>query len=322
MLETFCLGLSDPLSKHPITWWHNTGRCSSSSILQESRKDVWRISHYTQHALTRTSQRCVEGLWPSTRILAVPIWTLQWDIRTSANKQQTDRATASEAFSTGQLSLFLFFPIWVWTRLHFNMSVSWSTDLWIDLVHHFSYTWWTVSFIYSVHSRHTVCWGLDINFTAVSATSSNHIPRICEFNIPKIVPLYEGNGLPVCIVTLSSDLNRWVLDQATISEETLHHNSHCRPVKVHYFAKVSFFIGDHTSNRDSQGIILLAVVSWYFPHTCRHVLSKPVEVWSPSMFEAHGVYSFVPIHVFVARCAYCVKVVESESLLLVVPLVE
>ena len=40
------------------------------------------------------------------------------------------------------------------------------------------------------------------------------------------------------------------------------------------------------------------------------------------MFEAHGVYSFVPIHLFVTRCAYCVKVVESESLLLVVPLVE
>ena len=40
------------------------------------------------------------------------------------------------------------------------------------------------------------------------------------------------------------------------------------------------------------------------------------------MFEAHGVYSFVPVHLFVARCANCVKVVESESLLLVVPLVE
>lgn len=130
---------------------------------------------------------------------------------------------------------------------------------------------------------------------------------------------YNTNRQSIALVKWDNDL---FLDQATISEETLHHNSHCRPVKVHYFAKVSFFIGDHTSNRDSQGIILLAVVSWYFPHTCRHVLGKPVEVWSPSMFEAHGVYSFVPIHVFVARCAYCVKVVESESLLLVVPLVE
>ena len=61
------------LCQSTLSFDDNTGmrRCSSSSILQESRKDVWRISHYTQHALTRTSQRCVEGLWPSTRILAL-----------------------------------------------------------------------------------------------------------------------------------------------------------------------------------------------------------------------------------------------------------
>ena len=130
---------------------------------------------------------------------------------------------------------------------------------------------------------------------------------------------YNTGWQSIALVKWDNDL---FLDQPTISEETLHHNSNCRPVKVHYFAKVSFCIGDHTSSSDSQGSILLSVVSWYFPHTCRHVLGKPVEVWNPSMFEAHGVYSFVPVHLFVARCAYCVKVVESESLLLVVSLVE
>ena len=39
------------------------------------------------------------------------------------------------------------------------------------------------------------------------------------------------------------------------------------------------------------------------------------------MYEPHDVYCFVPVNLFVARCADCVKVVESESLLLV-PLVE
>ena len=128
---------------------------------------------------------------------------------------------------------------------------------------------------------------------------------------------YNTGRQSIALVKWDNDL---FLDQPTIFEESLHHhNSNCRPVKIHYFAKVSFCIGDHTSNCDSM---LLAVVSWYFPHTCRHVLGKPVEVWNPSMYEAHGVYCFVPIHLLVARCAYCVKVVESESVLLVVPLVE
>ena len=126
---------------------------------------------------------------------------------------------------------------------------------------------------------------------------------------------YNTDRLSIALVKWDNDL---FLDQPTIFEESLIH-SDCRPVKVHYFAKVSLCIGDYDNTGDS---IVLAFVSWYFPHTCRYVLGKPVQAWNPSMFEAHGVYCFVPVHLFMARCAHCVKVVESDSLLLVVPLVQ
>ena len=89
-----------------------------------------------------------------------------------------------------------------------------------------------------------------------------------------------------------------------------------------YFAKVSLCVGNDNSTSGLYDSIVLAVVSWYFPHTHRHVLGKPVQAWNHSMYEAHGVHCFVPIHLFVARCAHCVRVVEGDSLLLVVPLVQ
>ena len=58
--------------------------------------------------------------------------------------------------------------------------------------------------------------------------------------------IQTSNPLPAIHCRQSIALVKWdndlFLDQPTISEETLHHNSNCRPVKVHYFAKVSFLL--------------------------------------------------------------------------------
>ena len=66
--------------------------------------------------------------------------------------------------------------------------------------------------------------------------------------------------------------------------------------------------------------LVFARVSWYYPHTNRYMLGKPVQVWCP-MFEDHFVYNFVPIHLFVFRCSYCTKIINDQSLLLITPLI-
>ena len=52
-----------------------------------------------------------------------------------------------------------------------------------------------------------------------------------------------------------------------------HPESNLRPVKIHYFAKVSFNVQAKTE------FMVIAAVSWLCPHPHQHLLGKPAEVW-------------------------------------------
>lgn len=89
-----------------------------------------------------------------------------------------------------------------------------------------------------------------------------------------------------------------------------------RPVNIHYFMKVNFTINDITDS------LLLANVSWFFPHPDCYAFGKPVELWCSTQYENWGIHSFLPINCLVYRCAHGLKHYKNEQVLVVVPLVE
>ena len=95
--------------------------------------------------------------------------------------------------------------------------------------------------------------------------------------------------------------------------QTSHPNAKQRPIVVNYFASVTYSVGEDTNN------IVLANVSWHFPHPKRYALGQPAEVWCKSTFEKEA---FIPLNNILRRCAYCCQELEGENVLIVVPLVE
>lgn len=89
-----------------------------------------------------------------------------------------------------------------------------------------------------------------------------------------------------------------------------------RPVNVHYYVKATF------SSETQSNSLILANVSWFFPHPERCTLGKPVQLWCSNMFESCGTHSFLPLDHLICRCAHGIKIFNDEPLLLVVPLVE
>lgn len=104
----------------------------------------------------------------------------------------------------------------------------------------------------------------------------------------------------------------------------IHPDSKHRPVKIHYFVKATF--SKFTAADSDQGPVstslLLAYVSWYFPHEDQQIIGKPAQVWCRNFFEVSGPHSFVPVDHIISRCAYCVRQIKEELVLVVVPLVE
>ncbi len=113
-------------------------------------------------------------------------------------------------------------------------------------------------------------------------------------------------------------LAKWRLDlfgsPPTALPQPHHPNEHLRPVKVHYFAKVAF-----TDANGSQHSHIVAALSWYAPHPSRTKLGPPAQVWCNSLFESSGIHSFAPLDCLLARCAYCTKCIDDESVLVIVP---
>ena len=71
-----------------------------------------------------------------------------------------------------------------------------------------------------------------------------------------------------------------------------------------------------------QDHLLLAVVAWFLPHQSKHCIGKPAQVWQYNQFECGGFVSFVPVNYLSSHCAHCVTVLDNQSVLVVVPLVE
>lgn len=90
-----------------------------------------------------------------------------------------------------------------------------------------------------------------------------------------------------------------------------------RPVNVHYYLRATF-----SGPNDKIDTLILASVSWYFPHPNQSVIGKPAQVWCKNMYESFGVHSFLPLKNFICRCAHGTMLVSDEQVLLVVSLVE
>lgn len=88
-----------------------------------------------------------------------------------------------------------------------------------------------------------------------------------------------------------------------------------RPVNIHYYLKATF------SNTNDKSLVL-AYVSWPYPHPDRNKIGKPAQLWCSNMNESFGVHSFLPLKCIICRCAHGLKKIQDEELLIVVPLVE
>ena len=98
-------------------------------------------------------------------------------------------------------------------------------------------------------------------------------------------------------------------------EDSDHPNSKIRPVKIHYFIRQSI-----KSENDQNIDCTFAYVSWCLPHASKNAMGKPVEIWHYNLFEQEGKHSFVPLQLIKCRCAYCVTKLNSDQVLVIVPL--
>lgn len=104
----------------------------------------------------------------------------------------------------------------------------------------------------------------------------------------------------------------------------IHPDSKHRPVKIHFFVKATFsnFAVAGSNHEPFTTDLLLAYVSWYFPHEDQLIIGKPAQVWCKNLFEVPGPHSFIPVDHIISRCAYCVRKIKEEMVLVIVPLVE
>ena len=106
----------------------------------------------------------------------------------------------------------------------------------------------------------------------------------------------------------------------SLPEEAFHLNSNERPVNVHHYVTVTCTFSSSEKQNCHQSWTL-AYVSWFAPHPCRYKIGKPAELWCRTLSETFGMHSFVPLDLLLTRCAHGPYNVNSESLLVVIPLV-
>lgn len=165
----------------------------------------------------------------------------------------------------------------------------------------------------------------DIELLTVLHTKLQSIPNSVPNKIYKKYTFISRNGKNIghpnlhsspCIVFCEWDTDLYGTTPTTTLIEPDHPDSKFRPVKVHYFAKVSFTVGEQME------YLVVAFVSWYSPHPNQHILGKPAQVWCYDIFEPSGVHSYLPVDKIISRCAHCRMSVSDEPVLVVVPLVE
>lgn len=102
----------------------------------------------------------------------------------------------------------------------------------------------------------------------------------------------------------------------TLPDHLLETTSNFRPVDVHYYVEASFLVDGVLS------ALLLAHVSWMFPHPHRYAIGKPAQLWCRRKYESFGIHSFVLLDTLLCRCAHGMMVFDEENLSVVIPLVE
>ena len=93
-----------------------------------------------------------------------------------------------------------------------------------------------------------------------------------------------------------------------------------RPVNVHHYMTISCTFSS-AERQDCHQFWTLAFVSWFEPHPLRYKIGKPAELWCRTLFESFGIHSFVPLNLLLSRCAHGPYHINSESLMVVVPLI-
>lgn len=102
----------------------------------------------------------------------------------------------------------------------------------------------------------------------------------------------------------------------TFPNYNLETTSNVRPVDVHFYVEASVLVDGVLS------VLLLAHVSWLFPHPDRYTIGKPAQLWCRRKFEQVGIHSFVPLQQLLCRCAHGMVVHNDENLSVIIPLVE
>ena len=96
-----------------------------------------------------------------------------------------------------------------------------------------------------------------------------------------------------------------------------------RPVQIEYFIDHSFSIDSYAEASSSPHILshVFAVCKWPMHHPKRHSYGKPVEVWCKSLYEP-TINSLVPIENIISRVLIAEEVLDHETVLVTIPLVE
>lgn len=147
----------------------------------------------------------------------------------------------------------------------------------------------------------------------VDVCSSFHKYQSCKIKMYN----YQASISKPCIAFAS-----WNTDLFGPPPSILPNSSHPlannRPVNIYYFAKVNAYL--RGSSEVSSKII--AYVDWPKPHPNRTRIGRPVEIWCHNLNECFGMHTFLPLDNILCRCATGIKLVDSENVLVIVPLTE
>ena len=87
-----------------------------------------------------------------------------------------------------------------------------------------------------------------------------------------------------------------------------------QPIDVKYYFNATF------TAKDKSFTITFAHALWLLPHSQRHAIGEPAELWNNGLYECRG--SYIPIDHLLCRCAHGLLQHHHETLMVVIPIVE
>ena len=155
------------------------------------------------------------------------------------------------------------------------------------------------------------------SYSAVMIDGSISLPSTCKkyhhiiLNGKKVSSLSEGRSgnVPYVLAKLPTTSGNDIFE--------------VRPVQIEYFIDHSFSIDSYAEASSSPHILshVFAVCKWPMHHPKRHSYGKPVEVWCKSLYEP-TINSLVPIENIISRVLIAEEVLDHETVLVIIPLVE